>query len=137
MWKNLIETSTSNRLERELDYAARRSELLLQNVANANTPGYKRIDLDFDAILKQTMTRTTPGLPLALTDSKHLPGTVVTEVEPPVVHDDSTSMRLDGNNVDVEYEMARIAENSMYYQALSNSWKSNMNRTKLVIEGRA
>lgn len=133
MWKNLIETDTTRNLEMAMDVSARRRDLILQNVANVNTPGYKRVDIDFETMLKQTVKEA--GIPLARTNTAHFPGLPMTVSAPPLIRDSSTTMRLDGNNVDIESEMAKMAENSFYYQSLTNSWRSSMDRLKAVIEG--
>lgn len=135
MWKSLIETRTSNLLERSMDLSALRSQLLSQNIANVNTPNFKRLDMDFAAIMNETMN--SQPLPMRLTNPRHLIGRTSEWNQPPVIRDTQTSSRVDGNNVDVEYEMAKIAENSMFYQALSSSWRSQMSKLKMVIEGRA
>lgn len=135
MWTSLVETKSSRALEKAMDYSAYRSQLLSQNVANVNTPNYKRLDVDFSEILNQTLA--APSLPMALTHPAHLSGSIDSPpTVPPTIRDDSRTMRLDGNNVDIEYEMAKVAENSMFYQSLASSWKSQMSRLKMVIEGR-
>lgn len=133
MWLNLIETKTSRALEQALDVSAYRSQLLAQNAANENTPNYKRVDLDFSRILNEAMI--TPSLAMTKTHVRHLEGGE-SATGPLAAKDGLTSMRYDGNNVDIDYEMAKIAENTMYFQALSSSWRGQMNRLKMVIEGR-
>lgn len=136
MWKNLVETKSSLILERAMDQSAYRSQLLSQNIANVNTPNYKRLDLDFAKILQQTAEG--PDLAMEATHQRHFRGTTnMMPAIPPTIKDNSTTMRVDGNNVDVEFEMAKIAENSMFYQALASSWKRGMSRLRIAIEGRA
>jgi flagellar basal-body rod protein FlgB len=134
MWKNLIENNSSRAMEEAMDYSACRNRLLAQNVANVNTPNYKRLDVNFSTILDQTLA--TPQLPMTITNSRHIEGSLAAPLAPSIIKDNSREERFDGNNVDVEYEMAKVAENSMFYQALTSSWKSQMSRLKMVIEGR-
>lgn len=134
MWKNLIETRTSKLLERSMDLSALRSQLLSQNLANVNTPNYKRLDLDFASIMNETLAES--ALPVTATHQRHLFGSSSEWSQPPVIRENNSSSRVDGNNVDVEYEMAKVAENSMFFQSLSSSWRSQMSRIKMVIEGR-
>jgi len=134
VWKNFVETQSSRILERALDQAAYRSQLLAQNIANVNTPNYKRVDLDFAKILQQASQG--PDLEMKATHQRHLRGSGGGPTIPPTIRENSTTMRVDGNNVDVEYEMAKIAENSMFYQALASSWRRGMSRLRMVIEGR-
>ncbi|HPT88037.1 MAG TPA: flagellar basal body rod protein FlgB [Bacillota bacterium] len=135
VWKNLTETQSSRILERAMDQAAYRSQLLAQNIANVNTPNYKRVDLDFAKIMQQASQG--PDLEMKATHHQHFRGIGGMPIVPPTIKDNSTTMRVDGNNVDVEFEMAKVAENSMFYQALASSWKRGMSRLRMVIEGRA
>ncbi|HYH05341.1 MAG TPA: flagellar basal body rod protein FlgB [Bacillota bacterium] len=121
-------------LERALDFAAMRSELLSQNIANVNTPNYKRSDVDFAAIFQETVAQNQ--IPLARTNGRHLMNTPTELGKPRIVTEQDSIGRNDGNNVDVEYEMAQITENSMYYQSLTSLWKREMSKLKMVIQGR-
>jgi flagellar basal-body rod protein FlgB len=134
MWRNLIESDSSRALEKAMDYSAFRSRLLSQNVANVNTPNYKRLDVDFSTILDQTLAPSQ--LTMASTHPSHFGGNSTSPAIPTIIKDDSRSMRVDGNNVDVEYEMSKVAENSLFYQSLTSSWKGQMSRLKMVIEGK-
>jgi flagellar basal-body rod protein FlgB len=135
MWLKALETSTGRSLERAMDFATARAEVLTQNIANVNTPNYKRMDVDFSAILAETMAENQT--PLARTNSKHFAGITPGAAKPRIITDSSTTERFDGNNVDVEFEMAQIAENSMYFQSLSLMWKKEMSKLKMAIEGRS
>ncbi|HOJ77344.1 MAG TPA: flagellar basal body rod protein FlgB [Bacillota bacterium] len=134
MWHNLLNSRTSLKLEKAMDYSALRGQLLSHNIANVNTPNYKRVDLNFAAILDENVNQTT--LPLTKTHPRHLAGYPTGINNPPIMTEAGTTSRMDGNNVDVEYEMVKIAENSMFYQALTSSWKRQMSRLKMAIEGR-
>ncbi len=84
-----------------------RQELLSANVANVNTPGYKRRDVNFDSILS------------SIEDAQRSnDGSALMALKPTVETDNATSMRADGNNVDIDMEMASIAENNVRYNAL-------------------
>lgn len=121
-------------LERAMDLAAQRAELLSQNIANVNTPNYKRSDLDFAAVLEETIAQNQ--LPLARTHGRHLMNSASEHSKPRIITETGTIGRNDGNNVDVEYEMAQINENSLYYQSLASLWKKEMSKLKMVIQGR-
>lgn len=91
----------------------KRSEVLASNLANADTPHYKARDLDFQAILKQTMPdntvleRTRPG---HIAPSELLLGAQMLYRNP-------NQASLDGNTVEANVEQAKYAENSVQYQA--------------------
>jgi flagellar basal-body rod protein FlgB len=135
MWLKALETPTGRSLERAMNFSAARAEVLTQNIANANTPNYKRMDVDFSAILAATMAEKQT--PLAKTNPKHFDNSTPGVAKPRIITDSSTAERFDGNNVDVEFEMAQIAENSMYFQSLSLMWKKEMSKLKMAIEGRS
>lgn len=89
-----------------MDRASSRHSLLSANLANVNTPGYKRRDSDFAIELEQAGTRSS-GFESA---QRKLNGTT----------EDSNSIRLDGNSVDLEQEVAAIAETELRYQVLTD-----------------
>ena len=92
-------------LEQALEGATLRQRALANNIANANTAGYKRTDVDFHSALAQAFGSADPGKSL---------GQVTFSPQT----DTSTSTRADGNNVDMDAEMASLSENSLEYQAL-------------------
>jgi flagellar basal-body rod protein FlgB len=118
-------------LERALEVAVRRHEALASNVANADTPGYRRQDVRF----AEELQRAEQRLALVRTDPGHLPApgrsaTVRVERE-------ATVGRPDGNNVDVEFELASLAENGLWYQALIRQLGARFAMWRTVItEGR-
>jgi flagellar basal-body rod protein FlgB len=95
--------ATSRTLEQAIAGAALRQETLAANLANANTPGYVRKDVDFQATLRDAQLDADSG-----------PQNVAFEVGP----DGAGAVRADGNGVDVDAEGARLAQNGLLYQAL-------------------
>ncbi len=119
-------------LERALDASSMRSWALSTNIANVNVPGYKRLDVDFARALKDA---SQAGTALATTHANHLPARV--GGRPPSLVSQDSSMRVDGNGVDVEFEMVRAAENSIYFAALSRQLSDRLQRLRLAVtEGR-
>lgn len=90
----------ANNLARALDRTTQRHSLLTENLANVNTPGYKRKDIDFDITLEQEMNRASDR----------------TSDTPRV---ESGSIRVDGSSVDLETEVASLAETELRYQMLT------------------
>ncbi len=140
-----------NMLSRSLTYSSLRGSALGQNLANVNTPGYKRLDVDFQSALQSAITQgqSQPGVKLATTAAGHRAGfggatgasagaaggLSAGEIE--VVRAGGTTLRNDGNNVDVEAEMAMLAENSLFYQALVQQMNNHLGLLRLAItEGR-
>jgi flagellar basal-body rod protein FlgB len=91
-------------LERALSGAALRQQTLTENLANANTPGYQRKDVDFHGTLQRAMIGGTPGLERT--------GFAAQETG-------EGAVRADGGTVDVDREATELAENGLEYQALS------------------
>ncbi|MCX7668218.1 MAG: flagellar basal body rod protein FlgB, partial [Atribacterota bacterium] len=102
-------------LERGLDLSMARQKLLVENVANVETPGYRRKDLDFESVLqKECQEATQKDIKLMRTTATHLRG--VEEKEPVLVgQEEDVVVRQDGGGVDVEKEMTTVLENALYY----------------------
>src|SRR2546423_11633766 len=94
-------------LERAIQGAAMRQTALTSNVANANTPGYRRQDVDFHSALQAAFAEGTDQAPRALQDASFTPQT-----------DSSAVMQADGNGVDIDVENADIAKNGLEYESL-------------------
>lgn len=136
--KNLLEKLFTGEnvglLEKSLAAASVRQRVIANNIANANTPGFKKSDVIFEDLLQQALAEGT-GLRQVRTNEHHLSknSLPVELVQPQVVTSTATAMRNDGNNVDVEAEMATIAQNSLYYNALAQQLSSRLNALKTVI----
>ena len=109
-------SSTTVMLERMLDFQAQRHTVLSTNIANVDTPGYKGQDLRFSDELKRAVD-TQGSLSLKKTHEQHLPVALndLKEVEHRSVPGIDAVHRLDGNTVDLDKEMTRLSENSLYY----------------------
>lgn len=117
-------TLTDRLLERALDGVAARQRVTAHNIANVNTPGYKRYRLSFEENLRQAVEKgERRRLTGKVTHPRHIP---IGESQPPldrpfrVERDLTTTMRNDGNNVDVEAELAQVIKDQVYYQALAD-----------------
>ena len=93
---------TQNLLGAAMRGAAARQTALAQNLANANTPGYQRVDVDFHSVLEQA-SATRAGMDV---------------VDFTAQVDGAAQMRLDGSTVDVDREAAELSANGLEYQAL-------------------
>jgi len=128
----------TNALEKGLDACALRNQVIADNIANADTPGFKASRVKFEEYVKSAIEEGG-GLALKQTREKHMdigtPG--IEGVRPQVVADTGTTMRMDGNNVDVEYEMNELAKNNIEYYALLQKMNSEFIRLRTAItEGR-
>jgi flagellar basal-body rod protein FlgB len=88
-----------DRLARLATVLEMRQRVISHNLANANTPGFQALDVDFERHLA-----AAGGLER------------VAEIEPQVVLRQGLAERMDGNNVDVDMEIAQANKNSLLYQ---------------------
>ncbi len=127
-------------LQKALDFRARRNALLAANVANIETPGYKSKDLVFDNALADAMKAREPG-PLRVTNDMHMDGRIRTPLElvqPTLIRSGNPVATKDGNSVDLEREMAKLAENQIGFQALTQMISHKFTLLKAAIrEGNA
>jgi flagellar basal-body rod protein FlgB len=140
----MLDTPIMSLLETSLDYSSTQQSALAANIANLNTPGYERKEASFASVLAQASggdQNSAAPLP-ALTDSSGqinfntgFDGNTTPDGEVPVVTDTSAPMRVDGNNIDVDSEMSRLAENQIYYQAVSQFMSGQFSGLKYVISG--
>ena len=117
-----------NVLKSAADASWLREEVLTNNIANVDTPGYKRQDVEFDTTLEQAIKRTkADNLHGAVTNLD------VASLQPKVFTDYAGySYRLDGNNVDVDTENVELASEQIKYQALTESISQEFSRFKAV-----
>lgn len=110
-------------LQSALGRTAQRHSLLTSNLANLNTPGFKRKDLDFGIAIDRESDRISK-LDKWRRERQGMAG-------------QDSSIRVDGSNVDLEREVFAIAETELRYQALSDMTSQYFSGLKNVIrEGR-
>lgn len=113
-----------------------RQEVIANNIANVNTPNFRKSDLVFEDLLAEELYGPTDDgrLKPAKTHSKHLPPPDLPFYAiPQIVEDRSTLMRVDDNNVDIDIEMANLAKNQIYYNALATQMTNYISKMKSVI----
>jgi len=94
----------------------RRTQLLSENIANADTPGYKARDIDFDKVLQNAQGGAQgQSLKLQATHKGHIDSSLQAFADE-VQYRKVEQSAADGNTVDVQKEKAAFAENSMRYQ---------------------
>ena len=94
-----------------------RQQLLASNIANADTPGYKAVDIDFEEAAQ--MAKANQGQPLALATSAsgHIAGSGQGETPPfPLKYHVPYQASADGNTVEMDVERQKMAENSLMHQ---------------------
>lgn len=98
-----------NFIEKNMDVAALKRNVISDNIANFNTPDYKANKVSFEHMFEKRADIELKG-----TKMKHLEGTN-SKSQPIVYHDTQTKERLDGNNVDLNVEMIDTIKNNSYY----------------------
>lgn len=130
---NWLDSRIFTLLEGGLDGLSLRNKVMADNIANVDTPNFKRSDVNFEKVLQAALKHNDPSnIQLRRTTAAHIPATTVNGNF--VVHDNSTSFRNDGNNVDIDLEMAKLAQNSLHYNALSTAFTSQINMLRQVIQ---
>jgi len=115
---SLIDTSAIDTLGRVLDVTAFRQQLVSQNIANVDTPGYHTRDVDF----RQELQRALHG------DDEVAPAAVPREVP-------GLSQRPDGNNVSIDRESLLMAQNQLAFQVDVQLLRAEFTRLQLAING--
>ena len=105
-------------LKQAIDLRAQRQQVLASNVANADTPGYKARDFDFQSAMSQSMAGQSGGLALATTSGRHL-GTGLGSSEVALQYRKETQSAVDGNTVDMDVERSAMTDNAMQYEVLT------------------
>jgi flagellar basal-body rod protein FlgB len=133
--KSILSSNQETVLENALSAAALRHRVISNNIANVNTPGFKRSDVVFEDQLAQAISQNTSEL--SLTNDRHFPGMRSGGFSPFVAVESNTTMRADGNNVDVDAEMANLAKNNIYYDSVAQMLSRYLTNLKAAIrEGR-
>lgn len=101
----------AGQLERYMDLLSARQKLVASNIANADTPGYRTLDIDFQAEFRQAM-----GGP------------------PRVQEVDSLPTKNDGNNVSIDREARLLAENSLRFNLASNLMRTQLQLVRSAIK---
>lgn len=116
-----------------LDAAWLRNEVIANNIANADVPGFQRSEVSFEDYYKAALD-DEDSLPLRKTRAKHMDIGITTDLTAQV-HTDSSGWRMDGNNVDVDKEMTDLATNVLYYQSLQAKVASEITQLQTAITG--
>ena len=125
--------SHTNTLQKGLDATALRSKVINNNIANAETPGFKSSSVDFETHFRNALL-SQGSFETKQTRSKHIDFNTSLDSVTPMVHvNNKTSMRMDGNNVDIDYENAELAKNALMNTALIEKLNGEFRRLRMAI----
>ena len=120
-----------NVLKAAADASWTREEVLTNNIANVDTPNYKRQDVDFTTYLRSALSRTNGGSSSLTNRVNNLN---YNDIAIKTYTDNSTlSYRLDGNNVDLSTENVELASEQINYNALIDSMNNEFSRFKTYL----
>ena len=129
MTRDLLADATTAALAKTLDGTAARHRAIAENVANVDTPGFQRVDVAFENELES-----------ALKDAQAHPRTAldrIRRVRARPLRDTISPARVDGNNVDIDREMARLAQNTREFEAAARALATKLRMLRAAIsEGR-
>ncbi|MFS0865112.1 flagellar basal body rod protein FlgB [Fredinandcohnia sp. 179-A 10B2 NHS] len=125
-------SNTINSLERALDFSTLRQKTISNNIANIDTPNFKAKDVSF----KNVLAKEVDSQMLAnRTSNKHIEFSKSNRVSSQLFTKTDTAYNHNGNNVDIDKEMASLAENQIYYNAVTERISGKFNSLKTVIKG--
>jgi flagellar basal-body rod protein FlgB len=138
---NIFQSDVKNLLVQAMDASALRNQVLANNIANVDTPEFKRQEVVFEDLLKMQMQpeEDSVKLPLVLSHRKHF-GLGQEETEPviPLIREiHELTYRNDGNNVDFDVESSKIAQNKLLYDTYIQCLTNENKLLRMAITGRS
>jgi len=133
MWNNLFKPVSL--LQKGLNASWTRNAVIRNNIANIETPGFKASDVEFESHMARSLQNS--GFQGTMTHPGHREigsgALKLDSVSPRIVQRTGTSMRHDGNNVDIEAENVKLAQNTIQYNALVEKMNSELRRLRMAI----
>ena len=121
-------------LTQKLSWLNQKQAVLAENVANANTPGYKQLDvtpLSFGDAMKQA------NVGMTVTDPRHIVPASMAGVNAKTFQSKDTAVSLSGNSVDIEQQMTEVSKTSVDYQTMTAVYHKMLALMKISIKGNA
>jgi len=124
-------------LRRNMDVASLRRQVIANNIANAETPNFKRSYVNFEAELSRALSSEKLDASIGvLTHERHIPFSKsidYKDVRPRLVLDYLTTAKNNGNNVDIERELMQATENQMLYELMSSAIGFQFEQINIVL----
>ena len=119
-----------DKIGRGLDASWTKNEVISSNIANIDTPGYKRKQAVFGDLLNKEISSSK----LKTTRTKHMQIEVNTSGVSVTTDLSTANMRTDENNVNIDDEMSELAKNQIYYNVLSQRATGEINKLRSAIQ---
>ncbi|CAN7466701.1 flagellar basal body rod protein FlgB [Paenibacillus sp. LjRoot153] len=134
---SILDKPSWNMMERSLDASTLRQKVAANNIANVDTPNFKRSDVAFEELLQGQMNANTNSIDGFRTDPRHFVIGKSTKLpNSEVISDNSTAINNNLNNVDMDYEMSLMAKNQLKYNTMIQQMNSDFKKLRTVIGGR-
>jgi flagellar basal-body rod protein FlgB len=129
----LFSDPTKGLMKRDLQLIAQKHKAVASNIANASTPGYKAVKVEFDAQLQKAVSKN--NLKMVGTNAKHMSsGQSVAHVKPNITIDTTSKGRIDGNTVDLDTEMGLLTQNQIMWNSILTMKKQYGSIMKRALE---
>ncbi len=117
--KLLFSDTVPMMMKKSLDFNSARHLLIANNIAQMDTPGYKANDVDFKSQLRDAVGGGS-RINLKTTHKNHFgPGKIALKSLSPLPQEENLLAKSNGNNVNIDYEMAKLAENQIDFNAVT------------------
>lgn len=122
-----ISTQTSiAAAQKSLDALWLRSQVISDNIANIDTPGYKSKTVEFEKLLERMLSTSAPAGGAGL-ESR------LSSLRPKITQNDDVSLKEDGNSVDVEEQNIELIRTILQYETVSTAVSSELSRMKYAV----
>jgi flagellar basal-body rod protein FlgB len=132
---NILNKAGFNQLEQSLNAASLRQRVIADNIANVDTPYFKRSEVRFEELLQQELNGSS--IEGYRTDPRHFYiGRPTGTPQPQIVRDNQSTINNNLNNVDIDSEMSLMAKNQLRYNVMVQQVSSEIKKARTAIEGR-
>ncbi|MDD4803319.1 MAG: flagellar basal body rod protein FlgB [Syntrophomonas sp.] len=138
----IFNSKTQLVLNKAMDSASIRNDVIANNIANVDTPGFKRSEVVFEEKLQRLLdSQFSSGVnKLRITNNRHMQigtGSVdLNSFQSEIIKLEDLSYRNDENNVDIDVENANLTKNKIFYDAMAQSMSNEIRLLRLAINGR-
>lgn len=139
MLEKIFSATTMPVLNKAMDISMLRDTVIANNIANVETPYFKRSEVIFEKKLKKVLEEKSNHGKLKTTNPRHIQiggAASLEEFQPDVIMINDESYRNDENNVDIDVEMAKRSKNEIYYDSLAQCMTREIRLLRLAITGK-
>ncbi|MFH5183165.1 flagellar basal body rod protein FlgB [Paenibacillus sp. TAB 01] len=131
---NILNKPGFMQMERSLDAASLRQKVIADNIANVDTPYFKRSEVRFEDLLQNELNGSS--IEGKRTDPRHFYIGKPASPDPQIVRDNLSAINNNLNNVDVDYEMSLMAKNQLRYNVMIQEVNGDIKKMRTAIGGR-